>query len=175
MPKKVSELTKELDISLQELKGYADKLGIAVGSSRTSLEDADAERLLRSVNALKGNTTGASAGSGKPRIKGVPVMPKDRPKAKPPVGKHVIPKKAVVPKEEAEAEAKEKEAASEAPAEEKTEAAAVKAAEAEKAEKAEKAAAPEKAEAKAEEPAKEAAAVSDAPKEAEAEKNKEKS
>ena len=30
MPKKVSELTKELDISFQELKGYADKMGIAV-------------------------------------------------------------------------------------------------------------------------------------------------
>ena len=159
MPKKVSELTKELDISLQELKGYAEKLGITVGTSRSSLEDADADRLLRSVNILKGNSAGTSAGSSKPKIKGVPVIPKDGPKAKPPVGKHVLPKKAVVPKDEAE----DKEA-KEAPAEETAAAAETEAAAAEKAAEPEKAAKEEK------KPAAEGKAASDAPKEAEAEK-----
>ena len=38
MSKKVSELIKELDISIQELKGYADKLGIAISSARSTVE-----------------------------------------------------------------------------------------------------------------------------------------
>jgi translation initiation factor IF-2 len=106
MSKKVSELTKELDISLQELKGYAEKLGIEVGTSRSSIDDADAERLSRSVNMMKGTATSSDQSGNKPKIKAVPVMPKDGPKAKPPAGKPVIPKKAVVPKEEAPEEEK---------------------------------------------------------------------
>jgi len=106
MSKKVSELTKELDISLQELKGYAEKLGIEVGTSRSSIDDADAERLSRSVNMMKGTASSSDQSGNKPKIKAVPVMPKDGPKAKPPAGKPVIPKKAVVPKEEAPEEEK---------------------------------------------------------------------
>jgi len=106
MSKKVSELTKELDISLQELKGYAEKLGIEVGTARSSIDDADAERLSRSVNMMKGTATSSDQSGNKPKIKAVPVMPKDGPKAKPPAGKPVIPKKAVVPKEEAPEEEK---------------------------------------------------------------------
>ena len=68
MPKKVSELTKELDISFQELKGYADKMGIAVSSARSSVEDQDAERLIRSINMMRGTSSGAQAGAGKPKI-----------------------------------------------------------------------------------------------------------
>ena len=98
MSKKVSELTKELDISLEELKGYADKMGIAVASARSSVEDQDAERLIRSINLMKGNTSSASSSGNRPKIKAVPVMPKDGMKAKPPIGKPAIPKKAVVPK-----------------------------------------------------------------------------
>lgn len=124
MSKKVSELTKELDISLQELKGYAEKLGIEVGTARSSLEDADAERLARSINMMKGVATDGGKTGSKPKIKAVPVVHRDGPKAKPPAGKPVIPKKAAAPKdEEPEADAPEetaaKEAASEAP--EKTE------------------------------------------------------
>ena len=136
MPKKVSELTKELDISFQELKGYADKMGIAVSSARSSVEDQDAERLARSINMMRGTSTGASAGAGKPKIKAVPVIPKDGARPKPPVGKPVIPKKPVAPKEE--------------PAEEKP-AAAVDVPEAEETKA--KAEAPAKEEVKAAEPA----------------------
>ena len=110
MSKKVSELTKELDISLEELKGYADKMGIAISSARSSVEDQDADRLIRSINLMKGNTSSASSSGNRPKIKAVPVMPKDGMKAKPPVGKPAIPKKAVVPKEEAPVKAEEPDA-----------------------------------------------------------------
>ena len=130
MSKKVSELTRELDISLQELKGYAEKLGIEVGTSRSSLEDADAERLARSINMMKGVPTGGAGTGSKPRIKAVPVVHKEGPRSRPPAGRPVIPKKPVVPKEEeakAEkpaAEAAEKPKASEPPEKAKTDAAA---------------------------------------------------
>ncbi len=104
MPKKVSELTRELDISFQELKNYADKLGIAVSSARSSVEDQDAERLTRSINMMRGTHSGPQQGAGKPKIKAVPVVPKDGARPKPPMGKPVIPKKPVTPKAEPAAE-----------------------------------------------------------------------
>ena len=104
MPKKVSELTRELDISFQELKNYADKLGIAVSSARSSVEDQDAERLTRSINMMRGTHSGPQQGAGKPKIKAVPVVPKDGARPKPPMGKPVIPKKPVAPKAEPAAE-----------------------------------------------------------------------
>jgi len=104
MSKKVSELTKELDISIQELKGYADKMGIAISSARSSVEDQDAERLVRSINMMRGTSSGAQAAGNKPKIKAVPVVHKEGAKAKPPVGKPVIPKKPVPPKKEESAE-----------------------------------------------------------------------
>ena len=177
MSKKVSELTKELDISIQELKGYADKMGIAISSAKSTVEDQDAERLTRSINMMRGTSTGAKTGAGKPKIKAVPVVPKDGARPKPPAGRPVIPKKPVVPKEEqaaekpeeakpeavevkggasAEAAEEKKTAAAEAAAEVKAEAeekAEVKAAEkeekaADKAAKSEKTDAAEAAEAK---------------------------
>ena len=45
MSKKVSQLTKELDITLQELKDYASKMGIEVKSAQSSVEDVDAGAL----------------------------------------------------------------------------------------------------------------------------------
>ena len=100
MPKKVSELTKELDISLQELKGYADKMGISISSARSSVEDQDAERLVRSINMMRGTSSSAQTGGNKPKIKAVPVVHKEGGKPKPPAGRPVIPKKPVVPEEE---------------------------------------------------------------------------
>lgn len=100
MSKKVSELTKELDISLQELKDYAVKMGIEVGGTRSSIEDVDAERLVSTINLMKGNTGTGADGTTKPKIKAVPVVPKATPVAKAPVRKPVIPKKPVAPKEE---------------------------------------------------------------------------
>ena len=117
MSKKVSELIKDLDISIQELKGYADKLGIAISSARSSIEDQAAERLERSINMMRGTASGNRAGGNKPKIKAVPVVPKDGAKAKPPIGKPVIPKKPVPPKKEEPAEEKAAEEVAEAVAE----------------------------------------------------------
>ena len=156
MPKKVSELTKELDISFQELKGYADKMGIAVSSARSSVEDQDAERLIRSINMMRGTSSGAQAGAGKPKIKAVPVVPKDGAKPKPPMGKPVIPKKPVAPKAEP---AEEKPADDVAVPEEETKA---------------KAEAPEKPEVKAAEKADKPEEKAEKPAEAASEKAEEK-
>jgi translation initiation factor IF-2 len=94
MSKKVSELTKELDITLQELKDYADKMGITISGVRGSVDDVDADRLIRSINLIKGNATGTQSGSSKPKIRAVPVVPKKEGRAgRPPIGKPVIPKK----------------------------------------------------------------------------------
>ena len=104
MSKKVSELIKELDISIQELKGYADKLGIAISSARSTVEDQAAERLTRSINMMRGTASGARTGGNKPKIKAVPVVHRDGARPKPPAGKPVIPKKPVAPKKEEPAE-----------------------------------------------------------------------
>ena len=104
MSKKVSELIKELDISIQELKGYAEKLGIAISSARSTVEDQAAERLTRSINMMRGTSQGSRTGGNKPKIKAIPVVHKDGAKPKPPVGKPVIPKKPVAPKKEEPAE-----------------------------------------------------------------------
>ena len=168
MSKKVSELIKELDISIQELKGYADKLGIAISSARSNVEDQAAERLTRSINMMRGTSSGAKVGGNKPKIKAIPVVHKEGAKAKPPVGKPVIPKKPVAPKKEEPAEeipAEEKIEVAEEPVVEETKAVAaeIPAVEKESAapeQPATEAAVPEPekpAEAKKEEPAKEKA------------------
>ena len=92
MSKKVSELIKDLDISIQELKGYAEKLGIAISSARSSIEDQAAERLTRSINMMRGTASDAGGSGRKPKIKAVPVVHKEGARPKPPVGKPVIPK-----------------------------------------------------------------------------------
>ena len=108
MSKKVSQLTKELDITLQELKDYASKMGIEVKSAQSSVEDVDAARLVSTINLMKGNTAGSQSASNKPKIKATPVINKEaaggRPAAKP-----VIPKKAVVPPEKKAEEPEQKE------------------------------------------------------------------
>ena len=106
MSKKVSELIKDLDISIQELKGYAEKLGIAISSARSSVEDQAAERLTRSINMMRGTASDAGGSGRKPKIKAVPVVHKEGARPKPPVGKPVIPKKPVAPKKEEPAEEK---------------------------------------------------------------------
>ena len=105
MSKKVGQLTKELDITLQELKDYASKMGIEVKSAQSSVEDVDAARLVSTINLMKGNTAGSQSASNKPKIKATPVINKDNAKARP-SARPVIPKKAVVPPEK-EAEAPE--------------------------------------------------------------------
>lgn len=122
MSKKVSQLTKELDITLQELKDYASKMGIEVKTSQSSVEDVDAERLVSTINLMRGNTSVSQTSSSKPKIKATPVINKDSSKARP-AAKPVIPKKAVVPPEKkpAEAEAVKEEEPAAAPAEEPAE------------------------------------------------------
>ena len=136
MPKKVSDLIKELDITIQELKGYAEKLGITISSARSSVEDQDAERLARSINMMRGTFSGSQAGGNKPKIKAVPVVHKEGAKGKP-MGKPVIPKKPVAPvKEEPveEAPAAEEKAAAAEPAPEEVKKPAAETAQAEAAE-----------------------------------------
>ena len=181
MSKKVSDLIKDLDISIQELKGYADKLGIAISSARSSIEDQAAERLTRSINMMRGTSSNVNSNGNKPKIKAVPVVHKEGARPKPPAGKPVIPKKPAVPKNEEPAdekataepeEAAPETAAADIPAAEKTAeitepsaapAAEEKPAEAVKADAPEEAPAEEKApamkEAEAEKPAEAAAEV----------------
>ena len=106
MSKKVSELIKELDISIQELKGYAEKLGIAISSARSTVEDQAAERLTRSINMMRGTSSGSRTGGNKPKIKAIPVVHKEGARPKPPIGKPVIPKKPAASKNEEPAEEK---------------------------------------------------------------------
>ena len=92
MSKKVSELTSEFDITLQELKDYASKMGIEIKNANSSIEDFDANRIISTINLMKGNSSNAKSGSSKPKIKATPVINRDNAKARP-----VIPRKAVVP------------------------------------------------------------------------------
>ena len=102
MPRKISELSKELGISSEELKGYAEQLGIKVASEKSVIKDEDLGRLTTTVNMMLGKSTSTDSG---------------KPKTKAPVAKAVIPKKEVViPKKEEKPE-KEEKAETEKPAE----------------------------------------------------------
>ena len=101
MSKKVSELTKELDIKFEELKVYTDKMGINISSAKDSVEDFDANRIISTINLMKGSKNDSSSSAAKPKIKATPVINKDTAK-KSPMGKPVIPKKAVVPPKKTE-------------------------------------------------------------------------
>ncbi len=121
MSKKVSELTKELDITLPELKEYATKMGIDIPSSKRSVEDSDAVRIISTVNMMKGNAASQKS-SIKPKIRAVPVINKDESNAGPSKGKPMIPRKPVKKDEtvldsdkEAKAEAEPKTEVVEAP------------------------------------------------------------
>ena len=106
MSKKISELTKELGVSLDQLKGYAEQLGIKVASEKSTVDDDAAARLATTVNMMLGKSS-PNADAGKPKAK--------------PVVKAVIPKKEVVipKKEEPTEEVKEEPKAEEKPKEEK--------------------------------------------------------
>ena len=97
MSKKVSELIKELDITLQELKDYASKMDIEISSAKASIDDFAANRIISTINLMKGNAGDAKSASGKPKIKATPVIKKDAAKSRMPMGKPVIPKKPVAP------------------------------------------------------------------------------
>ena len=96
MPRKISELSKELGISVDELKGYAEQLGIKVTSEKSTVKDEDLGRLTTTVNMMLGKSSNDNSG---------------KPKTKAPVAKAVIPKKEVVipKKTEEEPETTEKE------------------------------------------------------------------
>ena len=119
MSKKVSELLKELDITLQELKDYTSKMGINITSANSSVEDFDASRIISTINLMKGTGSNSKSASNKPKIKATPVINKDSSKAKPPVGKPVIPKKPVAPAKPAPAEEADEKKQETAPAPEK--------------------------------------------------------
>ena len=102
MSKKVSQLTKELDITLQELKDYASKMGIDVKNAQSTVEDVDAARLVSTINLMRGNSSSLQTSSSKPKIKATPIINKDAAKSRP-AARPVIPKKSVVPPEKAAA------------------------------------------------------------------------
>lgn len=68
MSKKVSELAKELSISIDELKTYAEKLGLKVSSEKTSLNDDEVARLSTTVNMMLGRPVSGNQ-SNKPKVK----------------------------------------------------------------------------------------------------------
>lgn len=117
MARKISEITKQLSIEFTELKGYADKLGIEMKSSRGSIDDASAERLIQTVNMMHGKKN-VSGEVHRNTIKAVPVMKKDAPKMTP-AAKPVPKKEEKAPS--AEPEVKEEVKAEVKPAAEKTE------------------------------------------------------
>lgn len=129
MAKKVSELRKELDITLQELKKTADTMGIEIKSAQSSVDDPDAKRIIDTITKLKGTGNSPSQSGNKPKIKAVPIINKDiAPVHKAPEAEKVVPEETV---EEPVVPAEKKSA---------------KPAKAEKAEKVEKAEKPEKSE-----------------------------
>ena len=91
MPRKISELSKELGISVDELKGYAEQLGIKVTSEKSTVKDEDLGRLTTTVNMMLGKSSNDNSG---------------KPKAKAPAAKAVIPKKEVVIPKKTEEEPK---------------------------------------------------------------------
>ncbi len=104
MSKKAKDIMQELDISLQELKDYSTKLGIEIKTQNSNIDDKDVGRLESTINLMKGSSTSSSAGKNKPKIKAVPIINKDKPIAKAPMGKPVA---KPVPKKEESADAKE--------------------------------------------------------------------
>lgn len=152
MSKKVKDITKELGIKFEELKEYADKLGINISSEGTSVEEKDASRLVSTIELMTGKSSLNSSEVSKPKIKAVPIINRDKPAATPMPRRKAEPKP--VKEEEEKKEAKTEKAAeaetvvvetSEAKPEEKKAETAAKAPKAEnpakgdKAEKAEKA------------------------------------
>lgn len=116
MSKKVSELIRELDITLQELRDYASKMGINISSANDTVEDFDVSRITSTINLMKGNSSDDKSRGSKPKIRATPVINRDNAKARP-----VIPRKAVVPDKEAKPQDEapaEASAKAEAPADE---------------------------------------------------------
>lgn len=89
MSKKVSELMKELNVSWQELKSYADKLNIEISSARGSMDESAASRIAMTIHMLKGESLNSKDGDNKPKIKAVPIINKDTSKPKPPAAKPI--------------------------------------------------------------------------------------
>lgn len=93
MAKKVSELRKKLDITLQELKKTAGTMGIEIKSAQSSVEDSDATRIVDTITKLKGAGNSPSQSGNRPKIKAVPIINKDvAPTHKAPEGRPVVPK-----------------------------------------------------------------------------------
>lgn len=86
--KKVSEILTELDITFQELKRNSDKLGISIAGEGDSVEGKDADRIISTINMLKG-TDNTQLRSQKPKIKATPILnkPVGMPKKAEPVAK----------------------------------------------------------------------------------------
>lgn len=84
MARKVSELAKELEMSIEEIKIQSERLGIEIKTSRSSVSDEDAKRLISTMNLLHGKSSLKSEKDNKPKIKAVPLKaaPNSKPKPK---------------------------------------------------------------------------------------------
>lgn len=92
MAVKVSEISKELNITIEELKKTAAALDIEVKTSRSSVDEVSAERIRDTIKKLKGIDDGDAGVKHKPKIKAVPIIGKPVPgKPKAPSGKPVVP------------------------------------------------------------------------------------
>lgn len=85
MARKVSELAKELEMTIEEIKIQSERLGIEVKTGRSSVSDKDAERLISTMNLLHGKSSLDSEKDTRPTIKAVPLKaePSTKSKAKP--------------------------------------------------------------------------------------------
>ena len=84
MARKVSELAKELEMTIDEIKIQSERLGIEVKTARSSVTDEDAKRLISTMNLLRGNSSVKSEKEDRPKIKAVPLKaaPTKKPKPK---------------------------------------------------------------------------------------------
>lgn len=73
MARKVSELAKELEMTIDEIKIQSERLGIVVKTARSSVSDEDAKRLTSTMNLLRGNSSIKSDKENRPKIKAIPL------------------------------------------------------------------------------------------------------
>lgn len=73
MARKVSELAKELEMTIDEIKIQSERLGIVVKTARSSVSDEDAKRLISTMNLLRGNSSIKSDKENRPKIKAIPL------------------------------------------------------------------------------------------------------
>lgn len=104
MARKVSELAKELEMTIDEIKIQSERLGIVVKTARSSVSDEDAKRLISTMNLLRGNSSIKSDKENRPKIKAIPLKAAPSKKPNPKKKEEVID---LAPKEKVKKEIEE--------------------------------------------------------------------